>query len=148
MPKYAVRLVVLLCLALCASSVSAKPDQAAKPPIRIAIIDPFSGPFAKSGDLWLTHLPYLGEQINAEGGILGRKLEFTSFDDEGNAQKALQILRTVADKGIHYIAQGSGSFVSGALIDGVSKHNKRHPDNRILYLNYAAMDPKFTNAQC
>lgn len=148
MHNKALRVALALCLMLTVGTALAQPDKAPDQPIRIAIIDPFSGPFAKSGDLWLTHLQYLGEQINADGGILGRKLQFIPFDDEGNAQKALQILRKVADKGIHYIAQGSGSFVSGALISGVNKHNKRHPDKRILYLNYAAMDPKFTNQQC
>src|SRR5699024_4971990 len=64
------------------------------------------------------------------------------------AQKSVQILHKVADMGIHYIAQGNGSFVAGALIKGVEKHNRRHPDNRILYLNYAAISPKFTNDAC
>jgi branched-chain amino acid transport system substrate-binding protein len=34
------------------------------------------------------------------------------------------------------------------LIDGVSKHNARNPDNRILYLNCGALATELTNEQC
>src|SRR5699024_2766806 len=136
------------CFLLAATIPQAFAQASADRPIRIAVIDPFSGTFAKSGELWLTHLKYLGERINTNGGILGRELQFIAFDNKGSAQKSLQILHKVADMGIHYIAQGNGSFVAGALIKGVEKHNRRHPDNRILYLNYAAISPKFTNELC
>ena len=34
------------------------------------------------------------------------------------------------------------------LIDAVQKHNDRNPGQTILYLNYAAVDPDFTNSKC
>lgn len=148
MRTFLARISLALCLLGAACTATAAPDTSATKPIRIAMIETFSGPFAKSGELWLTHLQYLAERINADGGILGRELQFIAFDNEGSAQKSLQILRKVADMGIHYIVQGNGSFVAGALISGVNKHNKRHPDNRIVYLNYGAISPKFTNELC
>ena len=30
----------------------------------------------------------------------------------------------------------------------MSKYNKRNPDNRVLYLNYSAVDPALTNEKC
>jgi len=40
-----------------------------------------------------------------------------------------------------------GSNVGSAMIDGVSKHNARNPDNRILYLNCGALAIELTNEQ-
>jgi branched-chain amino acid transport system substrate-binding protein len=42
----------------------------------------------------------------------------------------------------------TGSNVGAALIDAVSKHNARNPDNRILYLNCGALATELTNEQC
>ena len=38
--------------------------------------------------------------------------------------------------------------MAGALIDAINKHNERNPDKTVLYLNYAAVDPDFTNDKC
>ncbi len=117
-------------------------------PIRIGYIDPLSGPFANAGEIGLLHFEYLAERINETGGVLGRDIEIVPFDNKGNAQESLQILQEVADSGIQYITQGNGSYVAGALVSGVTKHNTRNPDNRIVYLNYAAVAPELTNEKC
>ena len=117
-------------------------------PIRIGYIDPLSGPFANVGDAGLKQFRYLAEKMNAEGGILGRDIEIVGFDNKSSAQESLQILREAADEGIHYVTQGNGSHVAGALVDGVEKHNRRNPDNRMVFLNYAAVDPALTGEKC
>jgi len=38
--------------------------------------------------------------------------------------------------------------VAGALIEAVNRHNERNPGKEILYLNYAAVDPAYTNDKC
>jgi branched-chain amino acid transport system substrate-binding protein len=38
--------------------------------------------------------------------------------------------------------------VAGALIEAVNKHNERNPDKTVLYFNYAAVTPDFTNEGC
>lgn len=121
---------------------------AADDTIKIGLIDPLSGPFANVGDLGVKTFGYLADRINAEGGVLGRDIEIVPFDNKGSAQESLQNLKEAADEGIHYVTQGLGSHVGGALIDGVDKHNRRNPDDRIIYLNFAAVDPAFTNEQC
>src|SRR3546814_18319779 len=45
-------------------------------------------------------------------------------------------------------AQGNGSAAASALADFVVKHNERNPGARVLYLNYAAIDPALTNEKC
>lgn len=121
---------------------------AADDTIKIGYIDPLSGPFANVGDAGLKHFKYLAERINADGGILGKDVEIIGYDNKSSAQESLQILREAADEGVQYVTQGNGSHVGGALVDGVEKHNRRNPDNRMVYLNYAAVDPALTNEKC
>ena len=115
--------------------------------IKIAYIEPLSGPLANVGDAGLRHFRYKAEQINKQGGILGKKVEIVPFDNKTSAQESLVILRQVADQGISYITQGNGSNVAGALVGALEKYNRRN-DNKILYLNYAAVDPTLTEDQC
>ncbi len=147
--KYQAGLVRKIAIAMAFALVVIAPTSvAADDPIEIAFIDPLSGPFARVGDAGLKHFEYIAERINAMGGILGRELVIVPFDNKLNAQESLQILADVADQGIHYITQGAGSNVAAALVSGVTKHNRRHPDNRLLYMNYAAMDPVLTGEKC
>ncbi|HEX5515719.1 MAG TPA: branched-chain amino acid ABC transporter substrate-binding protein [Gammaproteobacteria bacterium] len=121
---------------------------AAREPLRIAVIDMLSGPFALEGDAMVRHLRHMAEEFNKRGGALGRELEIIPFDNKGSPQESLVILRQVADRGIQYIAQGNGSHVAGALVEALEKHNQRNPDKPILFLNYSAINPELTNEQC
>src|SRR5690606_33381405 len=103
--------------------------------LKIAYLDPLSGPLANVGDAGLKHFQYKAEEINKKGGILGQRIEIVPFDNKVSPQESLVILRQVADQGIQYVAQGNGSHVAGALISAIEKHNQRNP-NKILYLNY------------
>ena len=117
--------------------------------IKIAYIDPLSGAFANVGDTGLKHFKYMAELINAKGGVLGgKKLEIVPFDNKTSANDSLVQLNSAIDQGIRIITQGNGSNVAGALIDAVNKHNDRYPDKQVLYLNYAAVTPAFTNEGC
>ena len=117
--------------------------------IKIAYIDPLSGFMANVGEAGVKNFRYVMDQINAKGGVLGgRKLELVTFDNKLSPQESLVALKAATDQGIQYIAQGDGSSVAGALIDAINKHNERNPKNRVVFLNYAAVDPDFTNSKC
>jgi len=117
--------------------------------IKIAYIDPLSGAMAGVGDAGYKHFQYNAELLNAKGGVLGgKKFEIVPFDNKVSPQDSLIQLKNAIDQGITIITQGNGSSVAGALIEAVNKHNERNPDNQILYLNYAAVTPAFTNEQC
>ncbi|MGC1404504.1 MAG: branched-chain amino acid ABC transporter substrate-binding protein [Thermodesulfobacteriota bacterium] len=117
--------------------------------VKIAYIDPLSGAFANVGDTGLKHFKYMAELINAKGGVLGgKKLEIVGFDNKTSANDSVIQLQNAIDQGIRFITQGNGSNVAGALIDAVNKHNERYPDKEVLYLNYAAVTPAFTNEGC
>jgi len=57
-------------------------------PIRIGSVLSVSGPAAFLGDPELKTLQLYVEKINAEGGVLGRKLELVHYDDGSEASKA------------------------------------------------------------
>jgi len=122
---------------------------AAADTIRIAQIDPMSGPFGLAGESLARHLDAAAEEINARGGVLGgMKFEFVHFDNKASAQDSVLVLKQVIDSGIRYVTQGGGSNVAHALSEALAKHNSRNPDRSVLYLNYAAQDPALTNEKC
>lgn len=116
--------------------------------LQIAYIEPLTGPFANVGDAGLKHYVFVADRINANGGVLGKKIEIIPFDNKGSPQEALRVFREAVDKGIQYITQGNGSHVAGALVDAVAKHGTRNPNKPVIYLNYAAVDPTLTNESC
>lgn len=117
--------------------------------IKIAHIDPQSGPFALQGQQGSLHIQTVIDEINARGGVLGgRKLELVRIDNKSSPQESLVALKQAIDSGIRFVTQGNGSHVAHALTDAVLKHNQRNPGNEILYLNHAAIDPALTNDKC
>jgi branched-chain amino acid transport system substrate-binding protein len=117
--------------------------------VRIAYIDPLSGPFAGVGSNLLKHFQFTVDAINARQlAGPGVKFEMVSFDNKASPQETLTVLKQVIDQGIRYVVQGQGSGAALALIDAIEKHNERNPAQSILFLNYAAVDPDLTNSKC
>ncbi len=117
--------------------------------IRIAYIDPLSGAFGDVGDAGHKHFKFMVDKINAEGGFLGGKqLEVVPFDNKISAKESLVQLKHAIDQGIRFVTQGNGSSVAGALIEAIKKHNQRNPGKTVLFLNYAAVTPAFTEEKC
>lgn len=118
--------------------------------IKIAFIDPLSGPFASTGTNGLHQFEFAADyMVNDKGGVLGgTNFEIVAFDNKISPKESLIQLQVAIDQGIRYIAQGNSSGVANALTEAVNKHNKRNPDSRVLFLNYAAVDPALTNDKC
>jgi len=119
------------------------------PTIRLAYIEALSGPLGAVGELGQKNLQFIVDDINARGGVLGgRKFELVRFDSKGSPQEALANLKAATDQDIVFIVQGNSSAVAGALVDAVNKHNDRNPDKRVVFLNFAAVDPSLTEEKC
>ncbi|PIE13522.1 MAG: branched-chain amino acid ABC transporter substrate-binding protein [Rhodobacterales bacterium] len=118
--------------------------------VKIAFIDPLSGPFAATGAEGLALYKFAAEElVNKKGGVLGgQKLEVVGFDNKISPKESLIQLQVAIDQGIRYVAQGNSSGVANALTDAIKKHNKRNPEDRVLFLNYSAVDPVLTNDKC
>ncbi|QBF31934.1 branched-chain amino acid ABC transporter substrate-binding protein [Thalassococcus sp. S3] len=118
--------------------------------VKIAFIDPLSGPFAATGTNGLNQFRFATDElVNKDGGVLdGQMFEMVAFDNKISPKESLIQLQVAIDQGIRYIAQGNSSGVANALTDAINKHNRRNPDDRVLFLNYAAVDPALTNDKC
>jgi branched-chain amino acid transport system substrate-binding protein len=128
-------------LALAASAASADT-------IKIAFIDPLSGPFAPVGQNQFKSFQLIADMANKGKWAGDNKIEVNGFDNKGSPQESLTQLKAAIDQGYRYITQGNGSGVGLALLDAVNKHNERNPGKEIVYLNYAAVDPDMTNSKC
>ncbi len=118
--------------------------------IKIAFIDPLSGPFASTGTNGLHQYQFAADyMVNQNGGVLdGHNFEIVGFDNKISPKESLIQLQVAIDQGIRFIAQGNSSGVANALTEAIDKHNRRNPDDRVLFLNYAAVDPALTNDKC
>ncbi len=124
-------------------------------PIKIAMIEGLSGPFANTGEAVFRNLLWAVEGINARGGVKlpaaeggYRPLLLQRYDSKGQNEEALSALRSAIDNGARIVAQGNSSATAAALIDAINKHNEREPDKRVIFLNYSAVDPILTNEKC
>ena len=128
------------------------PAANAQPPIRLAMIEGLSGPFANTGEAVFRNLFWAVERVNARGGVKlpggPRLLALERFDSKGQNEEALSALRAAIDQGIQVVFQGNSSATAAALIDAINKHNERDPARRVLFLNYSAVDPILTNEKC
>ena len=116
--------------------------------VKIGYIDPLSGGGASVGEVGLKTFQFLADELNAKGGILGKKVEIVPLDNKTNPQESLIQAQKAIDSGVRYLTQGNGSSVAGALSDFVTKYNDRNPGKEVLYFNYAAVDPILTNEKC
>src|SRR6516165_809103 len=143
----ALRLCLMSCLCSLVSIVLA-PPAFVQDTVRIAYIDPLSGGGASIGEVGVKTFQFVADEINAKGGVLGKKLEIVPYDNKLNPQESLIQVQKAIDAGIRIITQGNGSSVAAAITDFVAKFNVRNPGKEVLYLNYAAVDPVLTNEKC
>ena len=142
MRKFCRAAIVLTCIVGTASLAAAES-------IRIAVIDPFSGPAALQGEMGSRHIQMAVDDVNARGGVLGgSKLELVLLDNKSSPQESLVVLKQAIDQAIRLITQRVGSHVAHAMTDAVLKYNQRNPGHEILYLNNGATDPALTEEKC
>jgi len=115
--------------------------------VKIAFMDPLSGPFANVGQNQLKSWQFAAERLSGKNPA-GVNFQVVGFDNKGSPQESLNTLKAAIDQGFRYVTQGNGSGAGLAILDAVAKHNERNPGKEIIYLNYAAVDPAMTNEKC
>ena len=137
---------------LATASLGARAQGADAGPVKLALIESLSGPFANTGEAVYRNLAWAIERVNARGGVAtarGRRLlQLARFDNKGQVEESLSMLRAAVDGGAQFVLQGNSSSVAAALIDAINKHNQRAPEQRVVFLNYSAVDPVLTNELC
>jgi len=117
--------------------------------VRIGFIDPLSGPFAAVGQNQLRHFQFVAELANQRQlAGPGVRFEIVPFDNKNSPPETLTLLGRVIDQGIRFVTQGNGSHVAIPLSEAIARNNERNPEQSIVYLNYAAVDPDLTNRRC
>src|SRR5574343_643191 len=139
-------------LALAAAALTAAAGAQSPAPVKLAMIESLSGPFANTGEAVVRNIVWAIERVNARGGVKTaqgqRPLELLRYDSKGQNEEALSALRAAIDDGAQVILQGNSSAQALVLIDAINKHNEREPGKRVLFLNYSAVDPVLTNDKC
>ena len=87
----------LVCLLLAAGAVSAHAQSGR--PLLIGEVAPLTGPAATVGTRLNKATKMWAEDLNAKGGINGRKIELMTCNDEARPEKAVACLRDMQEKG-------------------------------------------------
>lgn len=85
----------------------------AAPPIKFGVQAPITGTYANEGQGIDRAAKLLADEQNAKGGLLGRKIEVVTCDDEGQASQAAICARQLVND--HVVAV-IGSYTSGAAL--------------------------------
>lgn len=98
-------LLAAIALAACGGASSSKASNSASTkkgdtsPIKIGLVGPLSGPYAVSTISIQGSLKAWQEVTNQNGGILGRKVQITSTDDQADPAKSVQAVRSLVEGG-------------------------------------------------
>jgi branched-chain amino acid transport system substrate-binding protein len=112
-------------LALAGAAVALMPAGAsAEGPIKIGFPIPLSGPTAVYGEPVLRGAEMAVEEINAKGGVLGRKLEILSRDSKANADEAVRLARELIIKDDVDFLVGTLTSAEAPAVSTVAKENK------------------------
>lgn len=123
-----------LLLAACGTSTSNSPSS----PIMVGITGPFSGPYADPGSAIRNAGQLAIDDINAAGGINGRKLQAVPEDDACDAQTGVQAAQKLLNESIVAIV---GGYCSGASIP---ESDTLHRNGDLPFITAASSNPKFT----
>ena len=135
-------------LVLATFAAACLPASALAANVKIAFIDPLSGPFAPVGQGILYSWQMIADMANKDKWSPGNTFEVVGFDNKASPQESLSQLKSAIDQGYRYVTQGNGSAAAAALLDAINKHNERNPGKEVVYINYAAVDPDLTNSKC
>jgi len=115
------------------------PGLAQEEPVRIGFHVPLTGFAASDGKSAQLGAELAVEQINAEGGVLGRPLELVVYDDQAAAEQAVPIANKLLGEGVQAVISGSYSGPTRAAAGVFQKEG-------IPYVSAYAIHPDITRA--
>jgi branched-chain amino acid transport system substrate-binding protein len=118
------RRALVVVLALVALAAAVVPLAAQQPPIKIGEINSFSGIGAPFTGPYRAAVEMAVEEVNAKGGVLGRKVEVLFRDDKGQPAEAVKHAQELVAS--EKVALVSGSFLSnvGLAVSDWARQNK------------------------
>ena len=114
------RALILLLATLLALPVAAE----AQKPIKVGMPIPLSGPPALFGDPASKGAQMYVDELNAKGGVLGRKVELIIRDSKADANEAVRVAREMILKDNVDFLVGTLTSAEGPAVSVVAKENK------------------------
>jgi branched-chain amino acid transport system substrate-binding protein len=115
-----IRVTTLVLAALLAAPLAVE----AQKPIKVGVPMILSGPGALFGEPALKGAQMFAEELNAKGGVLGRKIEILPRDTKGNADEAVRVSRELILKESVDFLVGTLTSAEGPAVSVVAKENK------------------------
>ncbi|HXO01245.1 MAG TPA: ABC transporter substrate-binding protein [Stellaceae bacterium] len=113
------------CLGLAVAIAASAPfATGAEDTIKIGFPMPLSGPAAVYGVPVTKGAQLAAEEINAKGGILGRKIEILSRDSKANADEAVRLARELIIKDNVDFLSGTLTSAEAPAVSTIAKENK------------------------
>lgn len=140
---------VISCGALCASLVlllascagggaPAKQPQASDSEIVIGVAGPMSGDLAAFGEQLQHGARQAVTDINAAGGLLGKKVRLVEGDDQCDPKRAVRVADSLVADGVIFVA---GHFCSGSSIPASAIYG----EEGVLQITPASTNPRLTD---
>ncbi len=95
-------------------------------PIKLVELLELSGPIASAGTNYKNGVDLAVKEINAAGGVLGRKFEITTLDNQSNAGVAKALAQKAVDMGAFAVI---GPTYSGAMVVSMSETRRAEIPN-------------------
>jgi len=96
-------------------------DGFAEQHIKVGILGPMSGPLADEGQQMKEVVELLAADLNAEGGLLGRKVGIVTADTKGTVEGGIAAAKALADQGVVAAIGSYSSSVTAAVQSIFSK---------------------------
>lgn len=107
----------LITLLAAACTVGAGADDGA-PTIKIGVIGPFTGGSSPMGLSMRNGVRLAAQEINGQGGVLGRRVELVERDDEASPEKGVQVARELVKEKVAAVV----GFINTGVALAAQKH--------------------------
>jgi len=106
--------------------------------ITIAVVGPMTGPNATIGEQMKRGVQAGIDEVNARGGMQGRKLKMEVGDDACDPKQAVAVANQLVSKGVQYVV---GHACSGSSIPAAAVYG----ENEVFMISPASSNPTFTD---
>ena len=110
----------------------------ARADINVAVVGPLTGAYASFGEQMKAGAELAVEDINAAGGVLGKKLKLFAADDACDPKQAVSVANKLAGEQVVFVA---GHFCSGSSIPASAVY----AEENMVQISPASTNPKFTD---
>lgn len=117
-------------------------------PLKVAIIDAFTGPVAIIAKPFAEGTRYAVKKLNAAGGFNGQPIQLLEYDNQSSPAVAADKLKAAIADGAKIISQTSSSAIGAQITEDVRKYNERNPGKEVIFFNNGGEAYDYTAERC